>query len=62
MDNVEAATRRPYHVRMGLDQRWHLMDLISLPTTVREAMGGTVKKFGGRSDAEVVEYVARMEG
>ncbi|KAG1797022.1 riboflavin synthase domain-like protein [Suillus plorans] len=32
-----------------------------MPTAVREAVRGAVERFGGKSNAEVVEYVAAME-
>jgi sulfite reductase alpha subunit-like flavoprotein len=32
-----------------------------MPTAVREAVRGAVERFGGRSNAEAVEYVAAME-
>jgi hypothetical protein len=48
------ATRRPYHVRVGLDQRWRLMSLISLPTMIREVVRGVVEGFGGMSDVDAL--------
>lgn len=32
-----------------------------MPTAVREAVRGAVERFGGKSNAEAVEYVAAME-
>lgn len=50
LDNLEAETRHPYH---GSRPKVVALDESNLAIIVCEVMRGAVKRFGGRSDADI---------